>query len=126
MKKRVARKSRSKSKSKSFSTAASDKDLENRVSNLENVNRSKETMPYLNDALAIRPLPTDDISIQKSVNKLLSGLDYAKVAFIAGADLNSAKIAVMVNLGSGFSFAGFLDKPYHGQLSGGAQLVFVK
>lgn len=63
-------------------------------------------------------------SIRDSVNRLLAGYEDKKIVFIAHADLESAKVAIMVNLGDHWDFRGYLDKPYKGQLEGGAEVIF--
>lgn len=73
----------------------------------------------------VRPIPNTNFSIRDSVNKRLEGLDFNKVAFVAHGDLNGdIKTSVMIHLGAGWSFAGFLDKPFHKPLEGGAEVIF--
>ena len=47
-----------------------------------------------------------------------------RVAVVAAADLATGemRLAVMYRLPAGFSFMGYLDKPYKGALTGGAEL----
>lgn len=72
----------------------------------------------------LRPLP--NISLRESVDSVLNGLDKEnKIAVVAIADGEKARLAAFYNIGSGFSFMGYLDKPYHGKLVYGAQLQWV-
>lgn len=75
----------------------------------------------------IRPIPNTTFAIRDSVARRLDGLDFKTVAFVAHGDLNGdIKTSVMVHIGGGWSFAGYLDKPRHSSLEGGAELIFAK
>jgi len=73
--------------------------------------------------IEVRPIPVT-ASIQGSVDRMLRQIDYKTIALVANVDLDSARVAVMINLGAGWSFSGYLDKPYTGPLEGGAQVIF--
>ena len=46
------------------------------------------------------------------------------VAFVAHADLDSVRVAMMVRLDGGWSFAGYVDKEYSGDLTAGVEVRF--
>lgn len=72
-----------------------------------------------------RPLPILDQTIRAAVERELGTVQPdSRVAFVALADLRGARTAVLVRIGAGWSFSGYLDKPYHGTLEGGASLRF--
>lgn len=68
---------------------------------------------------------TEPISIHEAVARALADVPPEHVvAFVAHADIERARIAVMVRTSVGWTFEGYLDKPYHGTLEGGAELRF--
>lgn len=74
----------------------------------------------------VRPLQLYSDSIRASVDRILGALPpESTVAFVAHADFNRASTAVLVKINDQWSFAGYLDKPYHGPLEGGATLTFI-
>jgi hypothetical protein len=66
-----------------------------------------------------------DSAIQERVNKALATLPPdKKLAVVAVANQNEARLAVMARLGTQFSVMGVLEKPYKGELRAEAAVVF--
>ena len=67
----------------------------------------------------------DNAAIQRAVDAQLATLgpdDH--LAVIAYADFDHARLGVVARIGDQWSFVGTLDKPWHGQLEGSAQIVW--
>lgn len=67
----------------------------------------------------------DDAAIQRAVEeqvKVLGPDDH--VAVVAYADFDKVRLGVIARMGDNWSFVGTLDKPWHGQLDGSAQIVW--
>lgn len=61
----------------------------------------------------VRPFPFEFASIQSQIDEAIASIpDGEHGAIIAIADRESAKLAVVAKLGAGWSFVGFLAKPY--------------
>lgn len=64
-----------------------------------------------------------DADIQAAVDRTLGAMPAeAHVATVAVADLNGVRLAAMARVGDGWSFMGYLEQEWHGELKAGAEV----